>query len=604
MSLPFAQPGALILLLVLPALWVIARAARAERRTALSAWAAPGVLARTSALPEEGGPRWRTLLRWAGLACVVVALARPQIGRSPAQVAKTGRDLIVALDLSRSMKTEDVGQDRLSLAKRLGWQLAAARAGDRVGLVIFGGGGFLQLPPTTDLGTFQLFLDAASYDDIADPATDVAAGLRVAERVLRREGAGIGSRAVLLLSDGERSEGPLDPVLDLYRHARLPVFVVGVGTRAGGQVPADTADHEGEWHLDGIGRPVVSRLAEEDLQRIAEAGGGAYARWDDKTALDRLARDLSTLQPRTLTGQPADEPTEWYQFPLALGLVLLLADLILANRPRGRPAARPTLRPQGRTAAARSPAGAAHGGAPWRPALGGPQAAARVGVATTFLLTLLSCTPTNDAVRGRQLYEQGKYLEAYEAYQRLLSQQGGPAVRFNAGNSLYRLKQYNDAASTWREAMSGDDRLRQQAFFNMGNAYVRAAEDANALSDYLGKAIAAYEEALRLDPTDRDAKWNLEIALQKRGDVPQQGSRGRGGRADYGRGNREEGYEENREAAVGAMAGGGQGGDEGESVEELNEEQARSLLDAVERQQLNSHEGKRPKTGPGANRDW
>jgi tetratricopeptide (TPR) repeat protein len=166
------------------------------------------------------------------------------------------------------------------------------------------------------------------------------------------------------------------------------------------------------------------------------------------------------------------------------------------------------------------------------------------------------------------------------------------------------MHQYSEAARTWREAMTGPDRLRQQAYYNMGNAFVRAAEDANALSGYLDRAIIAYEEALTLDPTDRDAKWNLELALRKRGDVPQQGSRGRGGRADYGRGSREEGYDQSQEARVGAMAGGGQGADEGESVEEMNQEQARSLLDAVERQQLSSHEGNRPRTTGGADRDW
>jgi len=222
------------------------------------------------------------------------------------------------------------------------------------------------------------------------------------------------------------------------------------------------------------------------------------------------------------------------------------------------------------------------------------------------VLLLLSCVGgARQAQRGRQLYEQGKYLEAYEAYQTVLRQQGGPEVRFNAGNALYRLKQYAEASKSWREATSGaDSALREEAYFNMGNAFIRASEDANALSGYLERALDAYEEALRLNPTDGDAKWNLEIALERYGDPGQVGSRGRGGRADYGAGSREEGYEGNRETAVGAMAGGGSGSDEGESVEEMDPEQARALLEAVERQQLSTHEGKRPRSTGGANRDW
>jgi len=583
----FANPAALPLLLVLPALWLLLGAARDRRQAALGRFGRPDLLARTSRL-GPGGPSARQALRWVGLAAAILALGRPQWGRQSAELARTGRDLIVALDLSRSMKAEDVGRDRLALAKRLAWQLTSVRAGDRVGLVIFGGGGFLQLPPTSDFGTFQLFLEAASHDDIADPATDVAAGLRVAERVLRREGAGIGSRGVLLLTDGERSEGALDPVLELYRHARLPVFAVGIGTVEGARLPADSGAG-GPWHLDGIGRPVVSQLAEADLVRIAEASGGAYARWDDRLALDRLSQALANLQARTLSGQPAEEPTERYQWPLALAVAVLLLELVAGA---GRP-----LRPGHGSQHAGPPRGVSDATRPAR--------AVRLAQLSGWLLAgLLSCGPVSHANRGRQLYEQGKYLESYEAYQELLRQQGGPEIRFNAGNSLYRMKQYNEAARSWREALSGPDRLRQEAYYNMGNAFVRAAEDANALSGYLDRAILAYEEALRLNPADREAKWNLELALRRRGDVPQEGSRGRGGRADYGRGSREDGYDQSREAQVGAMAGGGQGGDEGESVEEMNQEQARSLLDAVERQQLSSHEGQRPRTSGGADRDW
>lgn len=209
-----------------------------------------------------------------------------------------------------------------------------------------------------------------------------------------------------------------------------------------------------------------------------------------------------------------------------------------------------------------------------------------------------------DVVRGQQLYESGKYLEAYEAYQRVLRQEGGPEIRFNTGNTLYRMRQYNDAAKTWREALNAAPNVKQNAFYNMGNAYVRAAQDANALSRYLDRAVESYEEALRLNPADQEAKWNLEVALRRRGDTGERGSRGQGGRADYGRGSQEEGYDANRQTAVGAMAGGGQGGDEGESVEELDEQQARAMLEEVERQQLNTHEGRRQQKGGTANRDW
>jgi Ca-activated chloride channel family protein len=582
----FAQPQAFVLLLVLPALWLLGRHALRQRAESLRRFGDPDLLAKSSSFIGRPASRLRGLARMIALGALITALARPHWGREPRTLARTGRDLIVALDLSRSMRVADAGGTRLDAAKRLAWQLAAARAGDRIGLVIFGGAGFLRLPPTSDLATFQLFLDQASFDDIGDPATDLAAGLKVAERALRREGTAIESRAVLLLTDGERSEGPLDPILDLYQKARLPVFAVGVGTEAGARVPSDSGSPLGPWHLDNIGRPVISKLEEVALRRIAHESGGEYSRWDDPAGLGIMTKALASLQARVLASQPAEEPTERYQWPLVASVFLLFLEIFHAARPV-------------RSAAVVRVAG---GTSRIVPAY---RQAARVG-GTLVVLLLLSCSArTREAVRGRQLYEQGKYLEAYEAYQSVLRQQGGPELRYNAGNALYRLKQYSEAGKSWRDAMGGaPDKLRQESFYNMGNAFVRASEDANALSGYLERAVDAYEEALRLNPGDQDAKWNLEIALLRRGDSGEEGSRGRGGRADYGQGSHQEGYEGNREAAVGAMAGGGQGGDEGESVEEMDADQARSLLEAVERQQLSTHDGKRPRSTAGADRDW
>jgi len=599
----FVTPQSLLLLAVLPALWVLLRQAGRDRDAQLGRFGDRKVLSKGSALPSPKSGRLRPILRWTGLAAAIVALARPQIGRHPGELPKTGRDLIIALDLSRSMKASDVGMTRLELAKRLAWRLAGTHPGDRVGMVIFAGAAFLQLPPTSDLGTLQRFLDAATPDDIADPSTNLASALRVSERALRKERTLIGSRGVILLSDGERSEGALDPMFDLYRRAHIPIFAVGIGTPEGAQVPADSGAPEGIWHLDGIGRPVISQLAEEDLQKLGQTSNGAYARWDDAKGLEEMTRAISNLEARILSSQGNTEPNERYQWPLAISVLALIAELLFrvprsafrvgeeqkqSSRVAGTGSARLSSRPYATTT---------------RNAERGTR---NIAAVTLAAIVCLSCGDGRaDLVKGQQLYEAGKYLEAYEAYQRVLRQEGGPEVRYNAGNTLYRLRQYTEAAKTWRESMNGPKELKQEAFYNMGNAYVRAAQDANALSRYLDRAVEAYEEALRINPRDQEAKWNLEVALRRRGDTDDRGSRGAGGRADYGRSNsREEGYEGNRQTAVGAMAGGGQGGDEGESVEELDEQQARAMLEEVERQQLNTHEGRRQQKGGSAGRDW
>jgi tetratricopeptide (TPR) repeat protein len=221
-----------------------------------------------------------------------------------------------------------------------------------------------------------------------------------------------------------------------------------------------------------------------------------------------------------------------------------------------------------------------------------------------LLMAVVACT--SDGGRGDRLYQAGNYHEAYDAYRRALARDSTPQLVYQTGNTLYRLRRYDDAAERFRQATWGPEHLRQRSYYNLGNALVRAAEETPESSERLYRAIAAYEEALRLDPADADAKWNLELALRRLSDDRTSGgSRGRGRSADYGRGNMNQpGYEGNPEQAVGAMAGGGFGSGEGESVEQLDEEQARRLLDAVQREQLSTHEGKRMREAASEGRDW
>jgi tetratricopeptide (TPR) repeat protein len=207
--------------------------------------------------------------------------------------------------------------------------------------------------------------------------------------------------------------------------------------------------------------------------------------------------------------------------------------------------------------------------------------------------------------RGERFYRAGSYRESYDAFQRGLATSGDPALQYSVGKALYRLHRYQEAARSFRDATSVA-RLKQPSYYNLGNSYVRAAEEATNKDELLGQAIAAYEEALRLEPADSAAKWNLEIALQRRGeDRDSGGSPGRGRSADYGRGNMNvPGYEGNPEAAVGAMAGGGYGAGEGESAEELSESEARQLLETVEREELSSHQGHQGGGGSSGQQDW
>ena len=571
MSRGFLVPLALMLLLPWAAVvWHFHRREERARRAALEALGAHPVLARVGAIPTARVRRRSLALRAAAAALAIVALARPFLGTQEVSGARAGRDVLVALDLSRSMRVADASGTRLMRAKALLGEVANALPGDRLGLIIFGGAAFLQLPLTTDHAIFERWVGAASPEAIDDPGTDLLAAVQVAAKAFEHD-ASNGHRALLVVTDGERSEGALDEAVETAAKSGMPIFAIGVGTQQGAFVPPDStlpADSGATWHLDNIGRPVISRLRAEELQRIAAATNGLYAQWDDPKAVATIAAGIQRLAARPLGVETQEEPDERFQWPLAFAILLLAADLVRLPLPRRR-----ALRP----------------------------------AVIALLPCLTSCITDWPALsRAASDYEAGRFEEARDAWQQVLARRDDPKVRYNLGNAQYRMNRYEQVADCYRKALATTDTaLRHRALMNLGNAYVRAAEDAPDKSDFLQRAVTTFEAALVLAPADQDAKWNLEIALRKQADVESGGSPGRGGRAQAGQGSGgEEGLDSQRETAVGAMAGGGQGDAGGESAEELSVDDARKLLEAIEREQLTSHEARPAASGGRAGRDW
>jgi Ca-activated chloride channel family protein len=572
----FAYPLVLALLIGAALVGRAALAGLRRRRAELRSFGEPALLARGSFLGDDRTATLRSTLQVAALGLGLLALARPQLGERPADLARTGRDLLVVFDLSRSMTVTDVAPTRLAAARQAAWETVSAGPGDRLGLIVFGGSAFLQLPLTSDHAALKLFLDAASPDDLGDPSTDVGTALATAGKVFEHEGER-GHRAVLIVSDGEGGQGDMDKAIAGLREAAIPIFALGVGTPGGGPVPADSSEAPERFHRDHIGRIAMSKLEEGDLRHVAAATGGAYARADRPADRARLRAALAQVSSRTLSARKSSERADRFQWPLALAAVALLADLALAAGLGRRRAV---------------------------PGLASTAAAATVPM---VLLLLASCARgSSEARRGERLYQDGKFAEAAAALDRAVAADSTPPRVFNAGNAFYRMRRYEDAAKRYRLSAAGPSEIRQRSAYNLGNALVRAAEEAPERGQLLLDAVTAYEEALRLDPADHDAKWNLEIALQRlEEDRMAGGSSGRGRNADYGRGNMNvPGYEGNPDAASGAMAGGGYGAGEGESVEELDADQARQLLEAVQREQLASHEGRPSPGGSSDGPDW
>jgi Ca-activated chloride channel family protein len=341
----FAQPAALVALaLGVPLAVVLAVWAERRRSAALAAFGDPRLLARASALPSRRARALGWTLRLSALACVLLALARPTAGAAPTTTARSGRDLVVALDVSRSMLAEDAGGPRLAAAKRIARAVLEASPGDRVALVVFGRSAFVSLPFTLDRAAVERALEAASPASVPDPGTSVAGALAAAVAAFERasggpaDEAGAGHRAVLLLSDGEDQTGDelagdLDRASTALRHARARVVAVGLGSADGATIPSRDDHGAVAPHLDRLGRAVVTVREEAVLRYAARETGGAYAAAEAADALARVQAALARVGTREIRGRTVETAADRFRWPLGLAVVLLVAEAWLRARP-------------------------------------------------------------------------------------------------------------------------------------------------------------------------------------------------------------------------------------------------------------------------------
>lgn len=321
---------------------LLAYALRARQR-AMARLGHGGLLAELGVVERPRGYRRQAVLLSAAVLLLAVALAGPRYGLHQRQVERSGVDLVIALDVSESMNAEDVAPNRLARSKRAISELLDVLPGDRVGLVIFAGDAFIQCPLTTDYNAVRLFLDVAGPELVSHPGTDFGEAVRMAARAFATSAPDAAaeagslpsaeqrSRALLIVSDGENHVADLDAVRSTAREAGLTLLAAGVGTTAGAPIPIYQNGQRRGYKRDRAGEIVNTRLEEEGLRALARQG--VYVRLTGvPDALADLPAALSRLQPSTYQDETFATYAEQYQWPLALGLLLLLAERLW--RPR------------------------------------------------------------------------------------------------------------------------------------------------------------------------------------------------------------------------------------------------------------------------------
>jgi Ca-activated chloride channel family protein len=473
----FARPEMLWLLALVPALgaWLVWGWLR--RRRALQAFAEPALLERLVQGPGRGLLAAKGALMVAAVALFVLASARPQWGATTEQVTRQGVDVLIGIDISESMLSEDIAPSRLRKSQEEVSRLLEKLRGDRVGLMAFAGSAGVLCPLTLDYNAVRIFLDELSPSLISHPGTSLAMALEVGSQAFGSQQRQ--HKVMILFSDGEDQIDAAEVEARAQEAASqgLVVHAVGVGTPSGGPIPERGRDGSiTGYKKDSEGRVVTSRLDEKLLARVTEITGGSY---QPATAaeeeLDRLAEAIAGMDKKEMSARLTTQYEERYQVPLALGLLALVVDTFLTGRRRIR--------------------------------AGSPL----VALAAVWLLSGVPAVAASVASlveEGNRLYREGRLAEALQAYQQAERlEPANPAVQYNIGNVLYKQQEFDAAFERYRKAFPDPRRpLSQGAHYNAGNTHFARRN--------WPEAIRHYKEALQIDPADMEAKKNLELALR------------------------------------------------------------------------------------------
>lgn len=323
----FENPAFLYLLIIIPVFILIRLLGIRKRKRKLKKF---GDIELVKQLMPDVSYSRRALkfwLRMAALALIIVMLARPQMGTKISQEKRSGIEVIISLDISNSMRAEDVVPSRLDKSKMLIENMVDNFTNDKVGLVVFAGDAFIQLPITSDYVSAKMFLQNVDPSLIATQGTDLAGAIDLSSKSFTQQDK-VG-RAILIITDGEDHEGGAIEAAKKARKNGIRVFVLGVGSPKGSPVP----DDNGGYMKDNTGQEVMSALNEDMCKQIAEAGGGAYIHVDNTSLAQRQLNDeLTRLQKGDLSSVIYSEYDEQFQAVGILVLLLLVIETLILER--------------------------------------------------------------------------------------------------------------------------------------------------------------------------------------------------------------------------------------------------------------------------------
>ena len=458
-------------------------------------------------LPQLAGTvnRPRRIVRFGmqllGLSLALISLAQPRWGYTFEDVKRKGLDLLIAVDTSRSMLSNDVQPDRLERVKLATRDLINELQGDRVGLIAFAGRAFLQAPLTIDYEAVMESINDLDTKTIPEGGTNISSAIDLATQSFGKSA--VGNRALIIFTDGEELSGDAVKAAKAAANEGVRIFTVGVGTPQGSLIPITAENGETAFVKDSAGQVVKSKLDEKPLREIAQATGGFYVHLENgpRTMQQIYNEGLAKMQAAEIDVRLSRRPIERYEWPLGAAIIALALSILIGERKSATGRIRRGERVRERSYLP-SPVKAA---------------TATTALAIFFCQFAFATTPGLDA------YRNGKFEDAYSHFQETLKahpqSRAEDKLQFDSGAAAYKLKDYSKALESFSQALlSRDTGLQSKSNYNLGNTLYQRGEaeksDEKKLSDWTN-ALDHYEETLKVEPQNKEAKENYEYVKKK-----------------------------------------------------------------------------------------
>jgi len=484
----FADPIYLYLLALIPVLALIRFLTYRNQKKRLRKFGDPKLLRQLMPDVSRFRPSVKFWILQGALALLVVMLARPQFGTKINNEQRVGIETIIAMDISNSMLAEDIVPSRLDRSKMMVENLVDHFTNDKIGLIVFAGDAFVQLPITSDYVSAKMFLSSIDPSMMATQGTDIARAIDMATHSFTQE-EGIG-KAIIVITDGEDHEGGALEAAKAAKDAGMRVYVLGVGSTKGSPIPIPGT---GDYMKDNTGNTVMSALNEEMCRQVAQAGGGAYIHVENNSAAqDQLDNELDKLAKKETTSTVYSEFDEQFQAVAILALLLLILEICIFDRRN------PLLR---------------------RLSLFGSKKKSAATIALLlFALTASAQTDRQFIREGNKQFRVGDYAKAEVSYRKAVEKNPkNPQAAFNLGNALMAQKKDSAAVQQFEQSarMETNPLRKSAAYHNMG-----VICQTHKMYD---DAIEAYKNSLRLNPNDDETRYNLVLCkhLKKKQDDKQ-----------------------------------------------------------------------------------